>query len=118
MSDEVKKPVWKRWWFWAIAVIIVIALAGGGEDETSKVTQNPVEQTAPVVSNEVVKKEPAAAAPAEKISTETLSQRNAVAKAKSYLNYSPFSKSGLTKQLEYEGFSNADATYAVDKIGF
>ena len=40
----------------------------------------------------------------------------AVEKAKSYLRYSSFSRSGLIKQLEFEGFSNADATYAVDHI--
>lgn len=49
-------------------------------------------------------------------SDETLSQKNAVAKAESYLDFTAFSKSGLIKQLEYEGFSNDDATYAVNKI--
>jgi hypothetical protein len=49
-------------------------------------------------------------------SSETLSQKNAVAKAESYLDIMPFSKSGLVKQLEYEGFSNDDTTYAVNKI--
>jgi hypothetical protein len=29
---------------------------------------------------------------------------------------SPFSRSGLIDQLEYEGFSTADATYAVDSL--
>ena len=53
--------------------------------------------------------------PAEK-QVETLSQKNAVSKAKDYINYSSFSKSGLIKQLEYEGFSNGDANYAVAKL--
>ena len=47
---------------------------------------------------------------------ETLSQSNAVSKAQDYLDYTAFSRSGLIAQLEYEGFSVADATYAVDKI--
>lgn len=47
---------------------------------------------------------------------ETLSQKNAVGKAMDYLNYTAFSKSGLVEQLEYEGFSNEDATYAVNKL--
>ena len=46
----------------------------------------------------------------------TVSQKNAVKKAESYLDYSAFSRNGLIKQLEFEGFSNADATYAVDNI--
>lgn len=47
---------------------------------------------------------------------ETLSQKNAVNKAKSYLEYTAFSKSGLIEQLKYEGFSSEDATYAVEHI--
>lgn len=52
----------------------------------------------------------------EEKATETLSQKNAVKTAESYLDYTAFSKSGLIGQLEYEGFSNEDATYAVDQI--
>ena len=44
----------------------------------------------------------------------TVSQRNAVSKAASYLRSSAFSRSGLIGQLEYEGFSTSDATYGVD----
>ena len=46
----------------------------------------------------------------------TISQRNAVRTAKDYLDYTAFSRAGLIQQLEYEGFSTADATYAVDHI--
>ncbi|MDY5181517.1 Ltp family lipoprotein [Butyribacter sp.] len=47
----------------------------------------------------------------------SFSQRNAVSKAKSYLIVSAFSKSGLVKQLKYEGFSTKDAKYAVNHCG-
>ena len=47
----------------------------------------------------------------------TMEQKNALAKAKSYLNYTAFSRSGLISQLEYEGFSTESATYAVDNCG-
>ena len=47
----------------------------------------------------------------------TSSQKNALKKAESYLKYSAFSYSGLIDQLEYEGFSTSDATYAVDHCG-
>jgi hypothetical protein len=46
--------------------------------------------------------------------TETVSQRNARLKAASYLELIAFSRSGLIEQLEFEGFSNADATYGTD----
>jgi hypothetical protein len=48
---------------------------------------------------------------------ESVSQSNAREKAADYLDYSSFSRSGLIKQLEYEGFSTADATYGVDALG-
>ena len=47
----------------------------------------------------------------------TVGQKNALAKAKSYLNYSAFSYEGLIAQLEYEQFSNADAVYGADNCG-
>ncbi|OMC39071.1 hypothetical protein A5740_02725 [Mycobacterium sp. GA-1841] len=46
----------------------------------------------------------------------TASQRNAVRTAKGYLDYTAFSRQGLIQQLAYEGFSTADATFAVDSI--
>jgi hypothetical protein len=48
---------------------------------------------------------------------ETVSQANAREMAASYLEFSAFSRSGLIGQLEYEGFSTADATYGVDANG-
>lgn len=44
----------------------------------------------------------------------TLEQKNALSKAKDYLKLSFFSYTGLIEQLEYEGFSTEDATYAAD----
>jgi hypothetical protein len=46
----------------------------------------------------------------------TLPQQNAVGKAKSYVQYQAFSRSGLIGQLEFEGFSTEDATFGVDYI--
>lgn len=49
--------------------------------------------------------------------TLTMGQRNAMSEAQSYLNYTSFSYSGLVEQLEYEGYSHEDATFAVDHCG-
>lgn len=46
----------------------------------------------------------------------TVSQQNAIGKAKEYLAISAFSRSGLIGQLNYEGFSESDATVAVDSL--
>ncbi len=50
-------------------------------------------------------------------SSETVSQRNALAKAKSYLSYTAFSHDGLVAQLEYEQFSHEDSVYGSDNSG-
>jgi hypothetical protein len=48
---------------------------------------------------------------------ETVGQENARKSAKSYLDYQAFSRSGLIKQLEYEGYTTEEATYGVDALG-
>jgi hypothetical protein len=47
---------------------------------------------------------------------ETVSQEQARLSAESYLEWGAFSRKGLIGQLKYEGFSRADATYAVSAI--
>lgn len=47
----------------------------------------------------------------------TVSQKNALNKAKSYLGYMAFSHDGLIDQLVYEQYSTADATYGADNVG-
>jgi len=115
-----KKPFYKRWWFIVLVVIVIIgAIGSGGEDadlDTAKQAivnvDNETKETESVKEKieEPVKKE------VVEISNETLSQKNAVKMAETYLKTIAFSKSGLVKQLEFEGFSNEDATYAVNKI--
>ena len=47
----------------------------------------------------------------------TLEQQNALSSAYDYISIMPFSHDGLIEQLEYEGFSVEDATYAADNCG-
>lgn len=47
----------------------------------------------------------------------TLGQMNAIRSAEQYLNFTAFSRTGLIGQLEFEGFSTADAEVAVDSVG-
>lgn len=76
-------------------------------------TPTPVVTPTPVPPSPTVT-EQAAAPPAAP--SETVSQKNAVRSANSYLDFMAFSRSGLIEQLEFEGYSTEDATYAVDKI--
>jgi hypothetical protein len=54
------------------------------------------------------------AKPANDAPKETTAQENARESAEGYLDMSPFSRTGLIKQLEFEGYSTKDATYGVD----
>lgn len=45
---------------------------------------------------------------------ETAGQANARGSAESYLDLSAFSRTGLIKQLKFEGYSEKDAIYGVD----
>lgn len=47
----------------------------------------------------------------------TLGEKNALSKAHSYLDFMAFSYSGLVDQLEFEGFTSAEATFAADNCG-
>lgn len=105
-----------------LLLIILSSLARGPGSEkadtspsdTSIATEDPTYEPDPVVTEEpepVVTEEPEPEGPVE-----TMSQSNAVSTAEDYLDSSAFSRSGLIDQLEYEGFSNADSTYAVDNI--
>lgn len=47
----------------------------------------------------------------------TMSQKQALGKAKNYLEFSAYSYEGLIRQLEFEKFDNADATFAADNCG-
>ena len=97
-------------------------------ENTQTVTENKNDNPAPVV--EKTKTAPTPAKTETKTtpaptptptptptSSETVSQKNAVKKAKSYLGYSAFSHDGLVAQLEYEQFSHADAVYGADNSG-
>ena len=53
----------------------------------------------------------------QKIQNASIGEKNALNKAKSYLNYTAFSYSGLVKQLEFEGFSNSEARFGADNSG-
>lgn len=109
-----------------VLAFLTIAGAVGGESDGSAtepagstVTQGfEVEDAAAKAAADAEEAAAKAAADAEKAAAakESVSQKNAVRSGESYLTYMAFSRSGLISQLEFEGYSTADATYAVDKI--
>lgn len=122
-----KKPIYKRPWFIVLAVLIGLGvignLIGGSPSETpksspsaSESSSEPAEAEAePAVAEPEPEPEPEAVAePAEP--ELTMGQKQAVGKGEDYLSFAAFSRTGLIEQLVFEGFSEADATFAVDYI--
>lgn len=96
-----------------LAVVIVLAVAGCGPTSKAPPTYAP---TAPASVIAAPAAAPAAAPTTAAPPPGTVSQVNAVEKANSYLEFSAFSKTGLIRQLKYEGFSAADAEYAAGHV--
>ena len=71
--------------------------------KTTKVESNSTESNTNNTQNQTTSKEET-----------TLGQKNALSSAKSYLDFTSFSYKGLIEQLEYEGYTTEEATYAAD----
>lgn len=106
------RPWFKKKRFWLLGFIVLTFLGsvlsgGSSSSNTSSSSAN----TAAANSDLDIEdsQEPAT-------SSETAGQVNARRKAESYLDVLPFSKRGLIKQLNFEGFSDNDATYAVNAL--
>ncbi|MFE6971614.1 Ltp family lipoprotein [Isoptericola sp. NPDC057653] len=95
-----------------IAVAGLVAGCGSADDGGSAETADAV------VSEPAAKESPAEDAQESDAEDDdaTVAQANAVASAQSYLEMGGFSKSGLMDQLEFEGYSKADAKYAVAHV--
>lgn len=78
----------------------------------------PATVTPPTATPPVATPPAATAAAAAQPTTPSLTnaQKQAIGKAQDYLKFTAFSRKGLIKQLEYEGFATADATFAVDSL--
>lgn len=88
--------------------------------EAEKITADKKEEEEKAAAEKKAAEEAAAAEAEAKRQAEanaTTEQKNALKTAKSYLDYSSFSYTGLIEQLEFEGYSNESATYAVDNCG-
>ncbi|RAV17193.1 hypothetical protein DQP55_04200 [Mycolicibacterium sp. GF69] len=101
------------------AVLVLIALGSiGNSDKTSSTSSETgtTTRTVPVppASPGTVDVAPTTTEPPKPDFTSA--QENAIAKAESYLDFTGFSKQGLITQLEFDQFSTADATFAVEHL--
>lgn len=125
-TTKAKKIFYKQWWFWVIIVVVLAVIGGIGNsvddegeikqnaesivvetDEEDTITQETIDNTVPTVTNDAD----------TEASSMTVSQKNALRSAESYLKYSAFSYNGLIEQLEYEEYSHEDAVFAADNCG-
>jgi cytoskeletal protein RodZ len=138
-----KYSKWNKWVKWGITIffgLVVLGSATSSPSKTASITETkPTPTTSTAQQNVQPTEKPVATstpAPVKKVATptskpvqqtvkptsapvasQTVSQRNALAKAKSYLSFSAFSHDGLIAQLEYEQFSHEDAVYGADNVG-
>ena len=103
-----KKPIYKRVWFWLIIVFAIIIVGGTSSESDSTDTPNnsPISEPSTNTSNNSSGNDGS-----------TFGERMALGSAKNYLKTMGFSKTGLIKQLEFEGYSTSEATYAVNHCG-
>ena len=111
----------KRTWVGGLLALVVVgSLASPDAAEPTRVAPAPVATRSAGVATPAVSAEPTTAAPVASTEpakpTRTVSQTQAVKRAEAYLRYTATSRTWLIKQLEYEEFSKADATVAVDNI--
>lgn len=117
MTSKLKKS---RVWFILILVVALLSACGSTEVESSKApeAQNVTSEQPTEAPQSVA--ESSAVEPETPVNTEpnmTMGQENALRSAKDYLDFTAFSFSGLVNQLEYEGYSNEDAVWAVERCG-
>ena len=130
-----KKPIYKKWWFIVIAVIIVLGAIGamGGEDapaldsqslanekqdeDSATINDEASANTASIEAGQETVENTDQVQPTSNEPILTMGQKNALNAAYNYLDYTAFSYKSLVEQLEYEGYSNADAVFAVDRCG-
>lgn len=105
------RPWFKKKRYWLLAFFVISAIGSAISDgDSSKSSTKSVNSSVSNTDNNSASTQETSAP------KETTSQKNARSKAETYLDVLPFSRSGLIKQLNFDGFSNSDASYAVDAI--
>jgi hypothetical protein len=103
----------------AVILVAAIASTSGGSSDKDKVEAGDDTPVTTATTAPGPKATKASARSAPKKPAETSGQRNARRAAENYLDFTPFSRAGLIQQLSSsagDGYSVADATYAVDSL--
>lgn len=101
-----------------VGIVLLLALMGQcGKDDDNRTSSSSSSTSTTANTFSATSSVPVSVAPPTPDTPKfTPSQQNAIAKAQDYLDYTAFSREGLIKQLAFEDFSDADATFAVENI--
>jgi hypothetical protein len=121
-GNEMNNKKYRNWGLIILAVIVIIMI--GAMTNQSDDINTPSTETNNELENDIVTDYSTDDIDAslddvyETVeSSLSIGQQNALSAAKSYLDYSAFSYSGLIEQLEFEDYSKEEATYAADNCG-
>lgn len=116
---KVKKPFFKKWWFWVIVVFLIIGMAGTGGDDTAD-TNNDIAVSENLNNAALDKDTSTVVDHAEEENDNVPAEyKAALKKAKSYSDMMNMSKAAIYDQLtsEYgEKFPEDAAQYAIDNL--
>lgn len=118
-NPENKKPIYKKWWFWAIIIVVVIAIGGSQTQNTN--TSTSVNSLDANIQNTTITENNTSETMEEEITEPDVPKeyKNALEKAKTYSEVMHMSKQGIYDQLtsEYgEKFPADAAQYAIDNL--
>lgn len=103
----------------SISAAALIALSLSACGSSTPATSTPSQDATAAQSDTTTA--PAASTPAETTpaadSSATLGEKNALKSAQNYISMSGFSHDGLVQQLEFDGYSTEEATFAADNCG-
>lgn len=105
----------KRTHLYLLCLAMLLTLTACGDTSQPTTDDQPPTNTDAIEPAEPI--EETTSEPEEPANTLTMGQKNALGSAESYLSFTAFSRSGLISQLEFEGYSTEDATFAVDNCG-
>ena len=100
-----------------ILFISIVGSGGGNDKEPAVEPEETLKVPEVVVAEEQVEASNAADTGPKETDSATLGEKNAAKSALNYLRTMPFSYSGLVNQLEFEGYTHAEAVYGVDRCG-
>lgn len=99
---KLEQPIYKKPWFWVLIIVVVVAISAISSGNSNSTSTPGDGGSSPSSENN---------------DNITMGEKMALASAKNYLRTMGFSKKGLINQLEFEGYTTEEATYAANNCG-